>query len=68
MPDDFGPNSWNAHSKWVVNALEELKTDVKAIKDDVVAHRVKWQILGAAVGLLAGGVITLTIKVVTNGG
>lgn len=63
MPDDFDPNSWNAHSKWVVEALQELKHDVKAIKDDVVAHRVRWQILGTAVGLLSGGVISLAVKV-----
>jgi hypothetical protein len=63
MPDDFDPSSWNAHSKWVVEALQELKADVKAIKDDVVAHRVKWQILGASVGLLAGGLVTVAARV-----
>lgn len=63
MPDDFDPNSWNAHAKWVVEALQELKHDVKAIRDDVLAHQVKWQILGAIVGILSGGVVTLAIKV-----
>jgi hypothetical protein len=70
---EIGGNGWGEYKRLVVSELDRLDGDIKvltekidAMRADLIALRVKVGLIGAASGLIVGGVISLLVKVVVH--
>lgn len=55
-------NSWEVHRQWVTRTLEELRQDMKSLRDSVITIQTKVLLAGGILSLIASSVVTLVIR------
>lgn len=60
-------NSWEVHRQWVTRTLEELRQDMKCLRDSVITIQTKVLLAGGILSLIASSLVTLAIRMAYGG-